>query len=117
MRRRIYDHGRAVARRFRWGSRRGEGGLMPHVHSAAAGHRDRVIVVCLLTLTVFAIEIVGGVLSNSLALVADAGHVFTDVFGIGLVLAAIWLAGRPGTSERRIGFLRLAIFAPGGHAL
>jgi len=57
------------------------------------------------------------VLSNSLALVADAGHVFTDVFGIGLVLAAIWLAGRPATSERSFGFLRLEIFAAVANAL
>src|SRR6185503_19180749 len=70
------DDGHAVSRRRRWGSRRHEAELMPRVHSAAAGHRDRLILVFLLTLSVFVIEVVGGVLSNSLALVADAGHLF-----------------------------------------
>ena len=90
---------------------------MPHVHSAAAGHRKRLIAVFGLTLSIFVFEVVGGLRSNSLALLADAGHVFTDVFGIGFALAAIWIAGRPATSERTFGFLRLEILAAVGNAL
>ena len=90
---------------------------MPHVHSAAAGHRNRLIAVFCLTLGIFFFEVIGGYLSNSLALLADAGHVFTDVFGIGFALAAIWIAGRPATSERTFGFLRLEIFAAVGNAI
>ena len=90
---------------------------MPHVHSAAAGHRKRLIGVFGLTLAIFFIEVVGGLLSNSLALLADAGHVFTDVFGIGFALVAIWIAGRPATSERTFGYLRLEILAAVGNAL
>ena len=90
---------------------------MPRVHSAAAGHRARLIGVFGLTLVVFFIEVVGGLLSNSLALLADAGHVFTDVFGIGFALVAIWIAGRPATSERTFGYLRLEILAAVGNAL
>jgi cobalt-zinc-cadmium efflux system protein len=90
---------------------------MPHVHSAAAGHRRRLIVVFGLTLSILVIEVVGGLISNSLALLADAGHVFTDVFGIGFALAAIWVAGRPATSARTFGFLRLEILAAVGNAL
>ena len=90
---------------------------MPHVHSAAAGHRNRLVGVFGLTLAIFFIEIVGGLLSNSLALLADAGHVFTDVFGIGFALVAIWIAGRPATSGRTFGFLRLEIFAAVANAL
>jgi cobalt-zinc-cadmium efflux system protein len=84
---------------------------MPHVHSAAAVHRTRLIGVFSLTLSIFIIEVVGAMASNSLALLADAGHVFTDVFGIGFALAAIWIGGRPATSERSFGFLRVEIFA------
>ena len=90
---------------------------MPHVHSAAAGHRNRLAGVFGLTLAIFVVEVIGGFASNSLALLADAGHVFTDVFGIGFALAAIWLAGRPATSERTFGFLRLEILAAVGNAL
>ena len=90
---------------------------MPHVHSAAASHRKRLIGVFGLTLSIFFVEVVGGLLSNSLALLADAGHVFTDVFGIGFALVAIWIAGRPATSERTFGYLRLEILAAVGNAL
>ena len=90
---------------------------MPHVRSAAAGQRTRLIGVLGLTLSIFAFEVVGGLLSNSLALLADAGHVFTDVFGIGFALVAIWIAGRPTTSERTFGYLRLEILAAVGNAL
>lgn len=84
---------------------------MPHVPSAAAAHRNRLIAVLGVTLTTFVVEVVGGLLSNSLALLADAGHMFTDVFGIGFALAAIWIAGRAATSERTFGYLRLEILA------
>ena len=90
---------------------------MPHAHSAAAGHRQRLVAVFSLTLSIFVIEVVGALLSNSLALLADAGHVFTDVFGIGFALAAIWLAGRPATSSRSFGFLRVEIFAAVANAI
>lgn len=90
---------------------------MPHVHSTAARHRDRLLVVFGLTLSIFVIEVVGGLASNSVALLADAGHVFTDVFGVGFAIAAIWIAGRPATSGRTFGFLRLEIFAAVANAL
>ena len=90
---------------------------MPHVHSTAARHRDRLLVVFALTLSVFVIEVLGGLASNSVALLADAGHVFTDVFGVGFAIAAIWIAARPATSARTFGFLRLEIFAAVANAL
>jgi len=90
---------------------------MPHVHSPAAAYRATLIRVLALTLSIFVLEVVGGLLSNSLALIADAGHVFTDVFGLGFALAAIWIAGRPATSERTFGYLRLEILAAVGNAL
>jgi cobalt-zinc-cadmium efflux system protein len=85
---------------------------MPHSHSsAAAGHRQRLLAVFLITVGVFVVELIGGVASNSLALLADAGHMFTDVAGIGLALLAIWFAGRPASQERTYGYLRLEILA------
>ena len=90
---------------------------MPHTHSAAAGHRNRLVGVFGLTFAVFVIEIVGGLTSNSLALLADAGHMFTDVFGIGLALAAIGIAGRPATDSRTFGFLRFEILAAAVNAV
>ena len=90
---------------------------MPHTHSAAAGHRNRLVGVFGLTFAVFVIQIVGGLISNSLALLSDAGHMFTDVFGIGLALAAIGIAGRPATDSRTFGFLRFEILAAAVNAV
>lgn len=85
---------------------------MPHAHgTAAAANRGRLVVVFALTLAVFVFELIGGLVSNSLALLADAGHMFTDVTGIGLALGAIWFAGRPASGERTFGYLRLEILA------
>jgi len=85
---------------------------MPHAHgTAAAANRGRLVMVFALTLVVFVIELVGGLVSNSLALLADAGHMFTDVAGIGLALLAIWFAGRPANGGRTFGYLRLEILA------
>lgn len=90
---------------------------MPHVHSSAAEHHTRLVGVFLLTLVIFVIEVAGSLLTNSLALLADAGHVLTDVFGVGFALAAIWIARRPATSERTFGFLRIEIFAAVANAI
>ena len=85
---------------------------MPHAYGTAAGvHRGRLRVVLAITLTVFGVEVVGGIRANSLALIADAGHMFTDVSGIGLALFAIRFAGRPATENRTFGYLRLEILA------
>ena len=64
-----------------------------------------------ISLTILVVEVVGSVVTNSLALLADAGHVLADVAGIGLALLAIWFAGRPATAGRTFGYLRLEILA------
>lgn len=85
---------------------------MPHVHgSAAAANRHRLVAVLGLSLTILVVETVGAIASNSLALFADAGHMLTDVSGIGLALLAIWFAGRAPTNGRTFGYLRLEIIA------
>lgn len=56
-------------------------------------------------------EVVGGILSNSLALLADAGHMFTDVGALGLSLLAMRLAQRPPSPRRTYGYVRLEILA------
>lgn len=83
---------------------------MPHSHATRTGaHRRRLVAVLAVTLGIFVLEAVGGIASNSLALVADAGHVFTDVVGVALALGALWIAGRPPSDERTYGFYRAEI--------
>lgn len=57
------------------------------------------------------VEAVGGYLTNSLALLADAGHMVTDVAALGFSLIAIWLARRPATQQRSFGYLRAEVLA------
>jgi cobalt-zinc-cadmium efflux system protein len=56
-------------------------------------------------------EAAGGWLVNSLALIADAGHMLTDVCALALTLGAIWFAARPATSKKTYGYYRLEILA------
>jgi cobalt-zinc-cadmium efflux system protein len=85
--------------------------------STAEAHRGRLAIVFTLTLTVFVVQAVGGMVTGSLALLADAGHNFTDVIGIGLSLGAIALATRPASGARTYGFLRLEILAAVANAV
>jgi cobalt-zinc-cadmium efflux system protein len=90
---------------------------MPRVHSAAAANRGRLLAVFGLTLAIFVVEAIGGFTANSLALLADAGHMLTDVAGIGLALLAIWIGTRPAGPERTFGYQRLEILAAVVNAL
>jgi len=84
---------------------------MSHSHTASSRHRGRLLAVFGITLAIFVVEVIGGVASNSLALVADAGHVLTDVVGMGLALIAIWIAQRPASDARTFGYYRAEILA------
>ncbi|MEQ1679620.1 MAG: cation diffusion facilitator family transporter [Nitrospira sp.] len=57
------------------------------------------------------LEVIGSVWTGSLALLADAGHMFTDVAGFTLSLLAIWFASKPPTPANTYGYARLEILA------
>jgi len=63
------------------------------------------------TAAVMLVEVAGGLLSGSLALLADAGHMFTDAAALGLSLFAFWLSSRPKTFGRTFGWRRFEVFA------
>ena len=56
-------------------------------------------------------EVVGRLLTGSLALLADAGHMISDAFSLGVALFAVWLAQRPATPNRSFGYKRAEILA------
>ena len=60
---------------------------------------------------VFVLELAGAALTNSLALLADAGHVLADLVGMAISLFAIWLAARPASDARTFGYYRAEILA------
>ncbi len=79
--------------------------------TAAGRNKGRLAVVLGLTAVYLVAEVVGGLLTGSLALLADAGHMLTDVGGLAMALLAIWFAGRPATPERTYGYYRAEILA------
>lgn len=85
-----------------------------HAHSHAPSRKaDRraLWIAFGITLTFTVIETAGGWISGSLALLADAGHMFTDAGALGMSLVAIWLAGRPAAQRRTYGLYRAEILA------
>ena len=82
-----------------------------HSQTVASKNKKRLIIVLALTTTYLIAEVVGGLLTRSLALLADAGHMLTDVAGLGLALLAIQFAERPATPERTYGYYRVEILA------
>jgi cobalt-zinc-cadmium efflux system protein len=79
--------------------------------SATAQNRRGLQITFALTLAYFIVEVVGGILTNSLALLADAAHMLTDVFGLGLALFASWISQKPATPEKTYGYYRFEILA------
>lgn len=85
---------------------------MDHDHaSAGARHRGRLKLVFGLTSLYMIAEFGGAFVTNSLALLADAAHMLTDVGGLGLALFAIWFAARPATPAKSYGYYRTEILA------
>ncbi|HJQ21026.1 MAG TPA: cation diffusion facilitator family transporter [Gemmatimonadaceae bacterium] len=84
-----------------------------HHVNAADGERSRRALRAALALTIVVLvaELVGGLLSNSLALLADAGHVLTDAAALGLSLWVAWFSRQPVTAEKTYGYLRWEILA------
>jgi len=85
-----------------------------HDHGHGAGRaedRSRLRLVLLVTLTVAVVELVGAFLSGSLALLADAGHMFTDTAAIVVALSASYVATLPASPRRTFGYHRAEILA------
>ena len=73
--------------------------------------RRRMTVALGLTAVVMVVELVGGLISGSLALLADAGHMLADVAALGIAVAVAYVVRRPATPQRSFGLLRLEILA------
>ena len=82
-----------------------------HGHNPAGADQKRVFQAMLLTVTFMVVEVIGGLLSGSLALLADAGHMLTDSLALFLAWLAFWFAGRPSDGTRSYGYHRFQILA------
>ena len=92
---------------------------MSHDHRETAAARSRGVLIGTLVLTgsLLVVEVAGGLWTGSLALLADAAHMLTDVGGLALALFAIWIAARPPTPEKTYGYYRVEILAAFVNAL
>ena len=80
-------------------------------HAHAKGNIKRVQIALLLTGTFMFVEVIGGILSGSLALLADAGHMLTDTMALALAALAFRVSSRPADSKRSYGYQRFQILA------
>ena len=82
-----------------------------HDHDHGQANRRALATVLALTAGFTVVEIVGGLLTGSLALLADAGHMLSDNLSLGIALFAAWLAQRPATPDKSFGYRRAEILA------
>lgn len=82
-----------------------------HTHDCRSASRAALLGALALLVAAFIAEVVGGLIAGSLALLADAAHLLTDIAAVLLALLAQWFAGRPAGPTRSFGFRRLEILA------
>ncbi len=84
---------------------------MHHRHTHSSRHKYRLWSVLGLSASFMVVQVVVGWWTNSLALLADAAHLFVDTAAVGLSLLAVWFAERPATAEKTYGYYRVEILA------
>ncbi len=87
-----------------------------HDHDHSTTNRKRLLVALVIIGTILLAEVVGAVLTGSLALLVDAGHMLTDTMGLAVALVAATLVLRPATNRRTWGWQRAEVLAAGGQA-
>jgi cobalt-zinc-cadmium efflux system protein len=96
---------------------------MGHDHGHSHGitgtgkHRKRLVAVLVITVAVVLVQVVGALVSGSLALLADAGHMLSDAAGVFIALLAAWIAARPASDQRTYGLQRAEVLAALANAL
>ena len=85
-----------------------------HNHSSRAVRetgRSRLRFILVLTSIFFIVEVLGGLWTNSLALLSDAGHMLSDMFALGLSLFAFWLSSKEPSPTKTYGYYRFEVVA------
>jgi cobalt-zinc-cadmium efflux system protein len=84
---------------------------MAHDHAQHTDNRRKLALVLAIVAVVLVAEVVGGILTGSLALLADAGHMFSDLTGLMIALVALGIAARPATQRHTYGYRRVEVLA------
>ncbi len=85
--------------------------MSTHEHNTDIKGSNGLLIALIITIVIMFAEIAGGYISNSLALLGDAGHMFTDVFSLALSLFAFTMAKKPSTSTKTYGYHRMEVMA------
>jgi cobalt-zinc-cadmium efflux system protein len=84
--------------------------VQDHNHGAGQANRTRLLIAMAIIGAFFILEIVGALISGSLALLADAGHMLSDLVGLFIAFVALTVAARPATDRQTFGFARAEVF-------
>jgi cobalt-zinc-cadmium efflux system protein len=84
---------------------------MKHQSAGRLAYQNNLKRVLLITGLFMVVEVIGGLMTGSLALLADSGHMLTDMGALSLSLFAMWMAGKPATPEKTFGYHRAEILA------
>jgi cobalt-zinc-cadmium efflux system protein len=82
-----------------------------HHHAVTAGNKKGLTIALFITLGIMVLEFLGGLITNSLALLSDSGHMLSDTAALALSLIAFYFASRPASAKRTYGFHRFEILA------
>ncbi|WP_422121960.1 cation diffusion facilitator family transporter [Planococcus sp. X10-3] len=82
-----------------------------HFEHARSGNRKALVWALLITVSIMFLEFFGGLFTNSLALIADSGHMLSDAAALFLSLGAIWFAGKAASGNKTYGYYRFEIIA------
>jgi cobalt-zinc-cadmium efflux system protein len=88
-----------------------ENSFSDHLFTYRTVEKKRLVFSFIITSTVMVLEIIGGILTNSIALISDAGHMFTHCFAIGISLLAIYIARNPPCHHKTFGLYRSEVLA------
>lgn len=106
-----HAHGRSHSR----GHSHAHGHSHPHGHSHGHHHgpnnKAGLLIALIITSTIMVLEFVGGLVTNSLALLSDSGHMLSDAGALALSLIAMWFALKPASPNKTYGFYRFEILA------
>lgn len=82
-----------------------------HDHASGITNRRRLLIAIAIILVVLVVEVIGAAISGSLSLLADAGHMLSDLTGLVVALVATVIAARPASERRTFGYRRVEVFA------
>jgi len=85
--------------------------MIDELSETRASSRRALLIALALAAVFLVVEVVGAIITNSLALLADAGHMVSDVLAVSLALFAIWMANRPARGQRTFGYQRVEVLA------